>query len=394
MPYLKTAVSSVLESSYQDFELIVSDDNSSDGSLDYLRSISDPRLNILVTPKRMSMAEHWEWALSNSTGVWKMFLGQDDALHSYYFDHANFLTTEAARHSIRVIAARRSYLFWPGCEIDFQQRAQFFGVNRTYRRSTAVDGFSSLLFGKKYHELPQMYTNSLFHSSLLLEAKQAQMGRIFTCHPQDANLAAIALLLEKSYLRSEIPLGWVGTSPSSAGLAIAKSESGSRHKGNKALASEYSNSINRSEIDYPKFAGSFSLANEAVYLWQALIVVSEQLKPGLARLLRNRFFKTCLFASVKAENKSNWIGSPRWEAFLALLRNNGVSLFETWLPALFFGMVSRIGRFVRGLLSRLVIGRKLGIVGVAGFQIPTSDSEVIDILNLNFRANQIYRELL
>jgi glycosyltransferase involved in cell wall biosynthesis len=396
LPYLETAITSVLSSRRNDFELIVSDDHSNDGSLQYLESIRDKRLRLFKTPSRLSMAEHWEWALSRSKGTWGMFLGQDDALQGYFFEHADSLTDAAVKRSLRIITARRSYIFWPGCEADFPQRFQYFALNTTYERRTDLDCFSSLFLGKKYHELPQMYTNSLFHMSLIEEARRLQEGRVFTCHPQDANLAAIAILLEKAYLRSEIPLGWVGTSPSSAGLAMAKSEVPVRKNeapGNTELASDYAESILKSDICYPKFAGEFWLANESIYLWQALVVVSNQLDQSLNRKLKNKFFLSSLFASALAENFGTWRLGSRRQAFQDLVRINQVGQFGVWVMSVLFGVFFILQKFVR-IIVRSVVSRGSSRGGlVAGFQTSANESSEIDVPLLNSSTTRLFGQM-
>jgi len=398
LPYLETAVASVLASNRNDFELLVSDDHSTDGSIQYLESIQDSRLRLLRTPARMSMAEHWEWVLSHSKGSWGMFLGQDDALQGYFFDHADTLTAEAAKRSLRVIAARRSYIFWPGCEADFPQRAQYFALNRTYVRRTRMDCFSSLFLGKKYHELPQMYTNSLFHMSLIEEAKTLQGGKVFTCHPQDANLAALAILFEKTYLRSEIPLGWVGTSPSSAGLAIAKADAEIKTIGDDLasqtkLAESYSNSIISSHILYPKFAGEFKLANEAIYLWQALVVVSEKLFPELFRLLKGKPAVRLLLSSVLAENELVWARGPRWFAFLELIRINRMSLIVVRFVSFPIRALFALRKIAMSILRFGVEKGPAQLAGVGGFSISTDESSKIDLQFLNRKTQLLFEAL-
>jgi glycosyltransferase involved in cell wall biosynthesis len=50
MPYLPEAIESLLGQTHGDFELLVIDDGSTDGSADYLRSLRDPRLTVLTQP--------------------------------------------------------------------------------------------------------------------------------------------------------------------------------------------------------------------------------------------------------------------------------------------------------------------------------------------------------
>jgi len=52
MPYLPAAVESILGQTYSDFEFLIIDDGSSDGSADYLRSLRDPRIKLLVRENR------------------------------------------------------------------------------------------------------------------------------------------------------------------------------------------------------------------------------------------------------------------------------------------------------------------------------------------------------
>lgn len=51
MPYLRDAISSVLEQTHTDFELLVVDDGSTDGTAEYLAGIRDDRLRVVPTRK-------------------------------------------------------------------------------------------------------------------------------------------------------------------------------------------------------------------------------------------------------------------------------------------------------------------------------------------------------
>lgn len=52
MPYLKDAVESVLRQTYDDFRFLIIDDGSRDGSTEYLRSIRDPRVDLIIRENR------------------------------------------------------------------------------------------------------------------------------------------------------------------------------------------------------------------------------------------------------------------------------------------------------------------------------------------------------
>lgn len=56
-PYLREAVLSVLDQSYRDFRLLVVDDGSSDGGVDVLADIDDPRLEVVANARNLGQAE-------------------------------------------------------------------------------------------------------------------------------------------------------------------------------------------------------------------------------------------------------------------------------------------------------------------------------------------------
>ncbi len=50
MPYLPAAVESILNQTFKDFEFIIINDCSTDGSAEYLNSLDDPRLVVVSQP--------------------------------------------------------------------------------------------------------------------------------------------------------------------------------------------------------------------------------------------------------------------------------------------------------------------------------------------------------
>jgi len=80
--FLPEAIESVLGQDYRDFEVLVSDDASTDGSADLLRyyAVRDPRIRVMMQPKNLGMVANWNWCLTQARGEYVKFLFGDDRL--------------------------------------------------------------------------------------------------------------------------------------------------------------------------------------------------------------------------------------------------------------------------------------------------------------------------
>lgn len=82
--YLKECVQSILLQTLPDFNLLVLDNNSTDGSLEWLESIKDERLQVLRSEKSLSIEENWNRAVKIPKNEFVTLIGHDDLLHPHY----------------------------------------------------------------------------------------------------------------------------------------------------------------------------------------------------------------------------------------------------------------------------------------------------------------------
>lgn len=81
--FLRQSVASVRAQSFADFELALLDDGSTDGSLEWVRSLGDARIK-LYPSQHLGIVGNWRRTLDVPKGEFMTILGQDDLLDANY----------------------------------------------------------------------------------------------------------------------------------------------------------------------------------------------------------------------------------------------------------------------------------------------------------------------
>lgn len=78
LPFLKESLESVFNQTFSDFELLVIDDASTDGSAELLSSLTDPRVRVLTNEKNVGLAASLNRGLSEARGSLIARMDADD----------------------------------------------------------------------------------------------------------------------------------------------------------------------------------------------------------------------------------------------------------------------------------------------------------------------------
>ena len=78
--YVHLAIQSVLDQTYSDFELLIVDNCSTDGTLEVVKAFSDPRIRLHVNTSNLGMVGNWNRSVELATGEYIKFLSHDDLL--------------------------------------------------------------------------------------------------------------------------------------------------------------------------------------------------------------------------------------------------------------------------------------------------------------------------
>lgn len=76
--YVRQAIQSVLDQSYQYFEVLVIDDGSTDGTVDVIKAFSDSRIRLMINKLNSGPAFSRNRGIEHAKGEWIAFLDSDD----------------------------------------------------------------------------------------------------------------------------------------------------------------------------------------------------------------------------------------------------------------------------------------------------------------------------
>lgn len=208
-----------------------------------------------------------------------------------------------------------------------------------------------------------MYTTSLFHKSLIDEVRKRQNGRFLTYGISDANMAAISVSMEKKYIYSEIPLGWVGTSPK----VLTRSD-------------DFIDSIK-----LPLCCGNYRLGFVSVYFLGALLTTEVLDEKAKDKLADKKTIEKIISTVFKDLNINNFKNSDIYKYFLEVLKINNLNLSKITKKAVFLNNVEKMNilfyriisfpcRCIRYVLKRISFAKKYFITPYCSLYISWADA--------------------
>lgn len=213
-----------LSQDYDSYEILVSDNASTDATEQVVKSLSDSRIKYINTGRRVSMSHNWEFALSHIHEGWVTILGDDDALVPGALEKVNEIIRKTGAEAIRSNGA--SYI-WPSLSgekfghLKFSLREGYTILNSRNRLLDVLSGESA------YNTLPMLYNGGFVDSSLIAKARSVS-GDFFHSMTPDVYSAIVFAMLTETYVYSYQALAINGASHHSGGTAAFEIKSRQR----------------------------------------------------------------------------------------------------------------------------------------------------------------------
>ncbi len=109
--FLKEALDSALNQAFHNFELLICDDESTDGSADIIEEYrrKDSRVKVYTNDNRLGLVGNWNRCIELAVGDWIKFLFQDDLLEPHCL--ASFLSFGERHPEARALFCRREFIY-------------------------------------------------------------------------------------------------------------------------------------------------------------------------------------------------------------------------------------------------------------------------------------------
>lgn len=132
--YLATTIEAALEQTYGDFELVVSDDASTDDSLEILAGFDDRRIRVVRNERNLGAVGNWNRGMAEARGRYVKLLCADDLLYPTCLERQAGVLDEPGNAGVSLVTAPHDVVDEAGTRI----------VARGFREPGRMDGDAAI----------------------------------------------------------------------------------------------------------------------------------------------------------------------------------------------------------------------------------------------------------
>lgn len=213
---LAATIKTCLRQRYENFEIIVSDNVSSDNTKDVVNHFASPRIRYINPGQRLSMAGHFDFALGHVTDGFVMCIGSDDGVMP---DAVEYVASLVKQYRVDAVSCRQASYVWPNfVDQTIAGRFQFGGQRDDVELRKSSEWIQKVLNFKVLYcfDLPNLYCGFV-HKRVI--DKGYRHGRYFNSITPDAYAAFATAVCIDEYAYSHKPFVIAGASSKSNGAS-------------------------------------------------------------------------------------------------------------------------------------------------------------------------------
>lgn len=291
---LRATLRTVLAVDYDDYEVVVCDNDTSDATRQLIDEVASLRIRYVKAPRPLAMVSNWELAVSQAAGDYVTVLGDDDALLPHAFRSLDQIIGLTHAPAVRWDAA---FFVWPTVELPGQ--ADYLRL-RSDSTVGVVDGPTVIRqvieFDRCYSSLPMLY-NSVVEKRVLDDIR-SRAGRVFLDRVPDIASGFAVAHAAGRFASVAYPMSVAGVSHKSTGLGTLFSRTRFGDDWRQLNAQEQLGSDARLP---DLFVFPTIPVAEAYLAVQDALVPKEEQRP----LDRSRVLENCL-ASLRTHSRDEW----------------------------------------------------------------------------------------
>ena len=213
---LAAALQTCTSQLYDNCRIVVSDNFSRDRTREVVAAARDPRVVYVNPGRRLSMSEHWEFALSHVDGGYVTFLGDDDGLLPGALRRMDELIRTSGAE---VVIWDKAQYMWPSQQIEAWRNVVAIPLkNRVGFRDSADVLRRVGAFEAPFQLLPMVYNGVI--DMKVMSAIRAATGRFFESRIPDVYSGVAIAANVPRFLHSERPLSVGGASGHSISASL------------------------------------------------------------------------------------------------------------------------------------------------------------------------------
>src|SRR5215813_7289178 len=209
-----SAVRSILNQTFEDFEIIVSDNCSADATPQVAKQFEDRRFRYVRTPQHFTIADSWEFARSHAVGKLVFMLSDDDALLPGTLKRFAHESTDYDADFLFCTPAYYRDLSYPGPDQNSIDCPPFSGASRIVQTEEFIRPL--FLFRQKF----DMHPSAFVFAKTIADLVITRTGRFFWTNGVEYSAWPIAASFAKKIVHIDTPLIIVGRTAKSWGSNI------------------------------------------------------------------------------------------------------------------------------------------------------------------------------